>query len=54
MKMVMVIGKRARNEEYIKVANIHFNLSGLLAFKSDHFSYNLVQNYNLVRKLIPN
>ena len=39
---------------YIKVKNIHFNPSGKLAFKSNSFSCNLVQNYNLVRKLIPN
>ena len=39
---------------FIKVANIHFNLPGKLAFKSNSFSCNLVQNYNLVRKLIPN
>ena len=39
---------------YIKEKNIHFNPSGKLAFKSNNFSYKLVQNYNLVRKLIPN
>ena len=39
---------------YIKVKNIHFSPPGKLAFKSNSFSYNLVQNYNLVRKLIPN
>ena len=54
MEMVMVIGKRGRNEEYIKVVNIHFNPSSLCAFRSNSFSCNLAQNYNLVRKLIPN
>ena len=39
---------------FIKVENIHFNPSGKFPFKSDSFSCNLVQNYNLVRKLIPN
>ena len=39
---------------YIKIENIHFNPSGKLAFKSNSFSCNLVQNCNLVRKLIPN
>ena len=39
---------------FIKVANIHFNLPDKFAFKSNSFSYNLVPNYNLVRKLIPN
>ena len=39
---------------FIKVANIHFNPPGKLAFKSNSFSYNLVLNCNLVRKLIPN
>ena len=39
---------------YIKVANIHFNLPGKFAFKSNCFSCNLVLNCNLVRKLISN
>ena len=39
---------------FIKVANIHFNPSSKLAFKSNSFFYNLVLNCNLVRKLIPN
>ena len=39
---------------FIKVANIHFNPSSKIAFKSNSFSYNSVQNCNLVRKLIPN
>ena len=39
---------------FIKVANIHFNPPGKLAFKSNSFFCNLVQNCNLVRKLIPN
>ena len=39
---------------FIKVANIHFNPPGKLAFKSHSFSCNLVLNCNLVRKLIPN
>ena len=54
MKM---IGSGKENEGYscfIKVKNIHFNPPGKLAFKSNNFSYNLVLNCNLVRKLIPN
>ena len=47
-------GKGGRNEGYIKVANIHFNYPSLFTFKSDSFSCNLVINYNLFRKLIPN
>ena len=39
---------------FIKVTNIHFNPPSKLAFKSNSFSYNLVLNCNLVRKLIPN
>ena len=46
--------QKRRNEEYIKVVNIYFNSPGLFAFKSNDFSCNLVQNYNVVRKLIPN
>ena len=40
--------------EYIKVVNIHFNPSDLFVLKPNSFSCNLVLNYNLVRKLIPN
>ena len=46
--------KRKEGDGYIKIKNIHFNPSGKLAFKSNSFSCNLVQNCNLVRKLIPN
>ena len=48
--------EKERNEMhvYIKMKNIHFNPPGKLAFKSNSFSCNLVQNCNLVRKLIPN
>ena len=46
--------KRKEGDGYIKMENIHFNLPGKVTFKSNSFSYNLVQNYNLVRKLIPN
>ena len=59
MRMMIVNGPGYENESegyscFIKVANIHFNPPGKLAFKSNSFSCNLVQNYNLVRKLIPN
>ena len=50
----MMMNREMEVHVYIKVANIHFNPSGKLAFKSNSFSCNLVQNYNLVRKLIPN
>ena len=39
---------------FIKVENIHFSLPGKLAFEFKNFSSNLAQNYNLIRKLIPN
>ena len=42
------------NSCFIKVANIHFNPPGKLAFKPNSFFCNLVQNCNVVRKLIPN
>ena len=50
-------GNEEKNKEmhvYIKVTNIHFSPPSKLAFKSNCFSCNLVLNYNLVRKLIPN
>ena len=47
-------GKIRKMKVYIKVKNIYFNPPGKLAFKSNSFSCNLVLNYNLVRKLIPN
>ena len=56
MKMMM-IGNGEEMKElhvFIKVSNIHYNPPGNFAFKSNNFSCNLVLNYNLVRKLIPN
>ena len=39
-------GKKEGNAYFIKVTNIHFNPSDLLALKSNNFPYNLVQNCN--------
>ena len=54
MMMMKMIGKMKESEGFIKVENIHFNPPGKFSFKSNSFSCNLVLNYNLVRKLIPN
>ena len=59
MKMMMLMDREMEMKMkdmhvYIKVANIYFNPPGKLAFKSKSFSCNLVLNYNLIRKLIPN
>ena len=54
MKMMVDQENEGKVKVYIKVANIHFNPPGKLAFKSNSFSCNLVLNCNLVRKLIPN
>ena len=56
MQMMMMMNRQRREvmKAFIKVVNVHFNPLGKFAFKSDSFSYNLAQNCNLVRKLIPN
>ena len=46
--------KSKEGDLYIKIENIHFNPTGKFAFKTNSFYCNLVQNCNLVRKLIPN
>ena len=46
--------KEKEGDLYIKIENIHFNPTGKFTFKTNSFSCNLVQNCNLVRKLIPN
>ena len=46
--------KEKEGDLYIKMKNIHFNPPGKFTFKTNSFSCNLVQNCNLVRKLIPN
>ena len=46
--------KEKKGDLYIKIENIYFNPPSKFTFKTNNFSCNLVQNCNLVRKLIPN